>query len=214
MKYPSLRLCFATTVLYAACAGACAAEPTHHALRSELLKMEASDQDVRQLAAKGDFSRWAAVDDANRARLKQIVAEHGWPTVAMVGQDGATAAWLLAQHADRDPAFQREVLALMEPLVRQGQASGKDFAYLHDRTHYPQRFGTQGSCVSRTEWQPFEIEDIARVDERRRAVGLAPLAHYANSVKEHCASPHMALHSAAHPKRTVAVPQPTAGAEP
>lgn len=208
------RLLAAALVLYGCCAGALAAGPTHAALRAELLKMEAGDQEVRQLAAKGDFSRWTAVDDANRARLKQIVAAYGWPTVAMVGQDGATAAWLIAQHADRDQAFQREVLALMEPLVRQGQASGKDFAYLYDRTHYPQRFGTQGSCVSRTEWQPFEIEDIARVDERRSAVGLPPLARYASLVKEHCASPHMALHSAAHPKRTVAVPRQATSLEP
>lgn len=194
-------------ILYAASVGAHAAGPTHAALRDELLNMAASDQDVRQLASKGDFSRWAAVDDANRARLKEIVAQSGWPTVAMVGPDGATAAWLIAQHADRDQVFQREVLALMEPLVRQGQASGKNFAYLYDRTHYPQRFGTQGSCVSRTEWQPFEIEDIARVDERRSALGLPPLAEYAKLFKEDCANPHMSLHSASHPKRTVAIPQ-------
>lgn len=214
MKHAPLLQLLMAAILYAGTASVHAADPTHAALRGELLQMEASDQEVRQLAAKGDFSRWATVDDANRARLKQIVAEYGWPTVAMVGQDGATAAWLIAQHADSDKAFQREVLALMEPLVQQGQASGKDFAYLYDRTHYPQRFGTQGSCVSRTEWQPFEIEDIARVDERRRAVGLSPLAQYADAIKEHCASPHMALHSASHPKRTVAVPQPTAQAKP
>jgi hypothetical protein len=207
MKHLRLRLRFSALVFYAACAGACAADPTHAALRAELLKMADTDQEVRQLARKGDFSRWAAVDDVNRSRLKQIVAQLGWATVAMVGQDGATAAWLIAQHADRDPAFQREVLALMEPLVQQGQASGKNFAYLHDRTHYPQRFGTQGSCVSRTEWRPFEIEEIAGVDERRRAVRLPPLAEYAKLFKEGCANPHTSLHSAAHPKRTVAIPQ-------
>jgi len=194
-------------ILYAASVGAYAADPTHAALRAEFLEMQASDQEVRQGAAKGDFSRWAAVDDANRARLKQIVAAYGWPNVAMVGRDGASAAWLLAQHADRDKPFQHEVLALMEPLVQQGQASGKNFAYLVDRTHYPQRFGTQGSCVSRAEWQPFEIEDIARVDERRSALALPPLAEYEKLFKEACASPHMSLHSASHPKRTVAIPQ-------
>ena len=49
----------------------------------------------------------SAVDAVHTARLKAIVAAHGWPTVAQVGQDGADAAWLLAQHADKDPAFQR-----------------------------------------------------------------------------------------------------------
>lgn len=208
MTYAYFGQLLAAAIFCMGAAGAHAADPTHAALRNELLKMEASDQEVRQRAVQGDFSRWTAVDEANRARLKQIVAEYGWPTVAMVGQDGATAAWLIAQHADRDKAFQREVLALMEPLVRQGQASGKDFAYLVDRTHYPQRFGTQGACVSRTEWRPFEIEDIARVDERRSAVGLPPLAEYAKRIGEACASPYMALHDASHPKRTVAIPRP------
>ncbi|WP_027864322.1 DUF6624 domain-containing protein [Massilia alkalitolerans] len=116
---------FTAAILFAGSAGAHAAGLTHAALRDELLKMAASDQEVRQLARKGDVSRWAAVDDANRSRLKEIVAQHGWPTVAMVGQDGATAAWLIAQHADRDQAFQREVLALMEPLGRKGRHPGR-----------------------------------------------------------------------------------------
>lgn len=214
MKRARLERLFTAAILYAGCLGAYAADPTHAALRDELLKMAASDQEVRQRANKGDFSRWAAVDAANQARLKQIVAQSGWPTIAMVGQDGANAAWLLAQHADRDPAFQRQVLALMEPLVQEGQASGKHFAYLYDRTHYPQRFGTQGSCVSRSEWQPFEIEDLTGVDERRRAVGLPPLSEYAKLFKEGCASPYTSLHSAKDPKRTVAIPQRTIEAKP
>lgn len=199
-----------------ACIGsmtAFAGDAGHAALRDELLKMAASDQEVRQAANKGDFSRWAAVDAANQARLKDIVARFGWPTYAMVGEDGARAAWLIAQHADSDKAFQRAVLALMEPLVREKQASGKQFAYLYDRTHYPQRFGTQGDCVSRTEWQPFQIEEIANVDERRRAVGLPPLSEYAKLFKDACANPYTALHSASDPRRTVAIPAPKAEAE-
>jgi hypothetical protein len=48
-----------------------------------------------------------AVDAANTARMKRIVAERGWPGRSLVGDDGAQAAWLLVQHADHDPAFQR-----------------------------------------------------------------------------------------------------------
>lgn len=191
-----------------------AADVTHAALRDELLKMAASDQEVRHLANNGDFSRWSAVDTANQARLKQIVAQFGWPTFAMVGEDGARAAWLLAQHADTDKSFQLEVLALMEPLVQRDQAAGKYFAYLYDRTHYPQRFGTQGDCVSRTEWQPFQIEDIAHVDERRRALNLPPLSEYAKLFREACGNPYTALHSASDPKQTVAIPEPKTNREP
>jgi hypothetical protein len=101
---------------------------------------------------------------------------------------------------------------MMVPLVERQQASGKDYAYLYDRTHYPQRFGTQGSCVSRQEWQPFEIEDIDKVDERRRAVNLPPLAEYAKVFE--CSNPNFALHSAADPRKTVPVHRPETAVTP
>jgi hypothetical protein len=122
----------------------------------------------------------------------------------MVGEEAAKDAWLLAQHADSDKAFQLKVLALMEPLVQQHQASPKDYAYLYDRTHYPQRYGTQGTCVSRTEWQPFEIDDIAHVEERRRALKMPPLADYVKMFD--CSAPFIVLHDPADPQRTVPVP--------
>ena len=31
-------------------------------------------------------------DDARTQRLKEIIAEHGWPTIDLVGEDGADAA--------------------------------------------------------------------------------------------------------------------------
>jgi hypothetical protein len=56
----------------------------------------------------------ASINAANLSRLKGIVAEFGFPTLAMVGPEGANAAWLLTQHADDDPAFQKHVLTLIE----------------------------------------------------------------------------------------------------
>lgn len=35
----------------------------------------------------------------NAARLREIIAEHGWPHEEIAGEDGAKAAWLIAQHA-------------------------------------------------------------------------------------------------------------------
>jgi len=149
--------------------------------------MKAVDQDVRSRSANSDFEKWAESDARNLRRLKEIVEKYGWPTYAMVGEDGGRAAWLLAQHADRDTDFQRIVLELIEPLVENGQASRKDYAYLYDRTHYPQRFGTQGTCVSREEWRPFEIDDLAGLAERRRKADMPPIAEYAAMFKEMCA---------------------------
>lgn len=73
------------------------------------------------LTTEGEERVLSAVDAAHTARLKAIVAAHGWPTVAQVGQDGADAAWLVAQYADKDPPFQRSVADAMQPLVARGQ---------------------------------------------------------------------------------------------
>ncbi len=150
-------------------------------LRRELLEMTRIDQDARN---QRDAKIMLAVDTRNTSRLKDIVAKHGWPTISLVGEDGARAAWLLAQHADADPSFQLEVLQLMEPLLAKKEADGKLFAYLFDRTHKPQRYGTQGSCSGSGVWSPREIEDAPNVDKRRATVGMVPekLADYAQFV--------------------------------
>lgn len=184
-----------------------AADPTHPVLRTELLQMKERDQAVRKASTQEEFRKWGEIDAANRKRLKEIVDQHGWPSFAMVGEDGGRAAWLLAQHADQEPDFQRKVLGLMAGLVKQGQASAKDYAYLYDRTHYPQRFGTQGRCVSAEEWQPFEIEDIDNVDARRREAGMPSLSDYAAMFKNVCAQAHIAKQRQDEARRTVPVPQ-------
>lgn len=212
MRNTMSRRILAAGVLCALALAAHAAAPTHPALRDELLKMREHDQEVRHATDQEGMRKWIEADAANQARLKQIVDQYGWPTFAMVGEDAATAAWLLAQHADSDKPFQLKVLALMEPLVQQNQASAKDYAYLYDRTHYPQRYGTQGTCVSHTAWQPFEIEDIAHVDERRRALKMPPLADYAKLFD--CSAPYITLHDPADPHRTVPVPSSTPAATP
>ena len=212
MRSTKSRNILAASILFALALAAHAAAPTHPALRDELLKMGEHDQEVRHATDQEGLRKWREADAANQARLKQIVDQYGWPTFAMVGEEAATDAWLLAQHSDSDKAFQLKVLALMEPLVRQQQASAKEYAYLYDRTHYPQRYGTQGTCVSRTEWQPFEIEDIAHVDERRRALKMPPLANYTKLFD--CSPPFIPLHDPADPHRTVPVPSSTPAATP
>jgi len=61
-----------------------------------------------------------ASDRKTTARMKEIVAKHGWPGKRLIGEDGANAAWLLVQHADANLVFQKQCLALMKPLVDAG----------------------------------------------------------------------------------------------
>jgi Family of unknown function (DUF6624) len=149
-------------------------------LRAELLRRAARDQDAR-MQAERDWEPVAAVDAENLPWLKQVIAETGWPGRSLVGEDGAHAAWLLAQHADRDPAFQRSCLTLMTDAAGHGEASPTEVAYLTDRVllaeGQQQEYGTQ--LAGRDgRWQPRQLRDSGTVDQRRAAVGLGPIADY------------------------------------
>jgi len=161
--------------------------PSHPELRAELLELRGVDQEIRNpdhIVVGNEMD----VDARNTARLKEIIAKHSWPTFSMVGEDGATAAWLIAQHADQDPKFQRSVLAMMEKLLPEGEASSSNYAYLYDRTHSPQRYGTQGACVAPGKGEPREIENAEAVDERRASMSIRPqkLAEYIGFISKLC----------------------------
>ena len=167
-------------------------------LRAELLRMEALDQVVRESSfgdgapdlsnARGvwrlaqDGVRMWRVDGPNTERLKEIVAEHGWPTRAEVGEDGRSAVFLIVQHADRDPAFQRVALEPMREAYGAGDASGHDLALLTDRVRVAEgRSQVYGSQVYMEPGKPptlRPIEHEAAVNRRRAELGLEPLSEY------------------------------------
>ena len=153
-------------------------------LRAELLRRTVPDQEARWAH---DFAGMERADADNLPWIRQVITEHGWPGRSDVGDDGAQAAWLLVQHADADPAFQRDCLGLLTAAVGQGEARRSHLALLTDRVlvaeGQPQEYGTQlryraGECV------PFPVRDPERVDERRAAMALQPLADYVTLVAE------------------------------
>jgi hypothetical protein len=153
-------------------------------LRAELAAMYAADQAARGPQADRSQEAMRAARDADRARaarLDEIVALHGWPGSSLVGDDGASAAWIIVQHADHDPAFQERMLELLQVAVEQGEASLKKAAYLTDRVCVnrgrPQIYGTQFGGSAET-YGPQPIADRSGLDERRAGVGLEPFAEY------------------------------------
>jgi hypothetical protein len=148
------------------------------ALRAELLRRVAKDQAARKSL---DIDGMREADGENLPWLKAVIAEHGWPGTSLVAADGAQAAWLLAQHADADPAFQRQCLDLLTAAVAAGEASERNLAYLTDRVllaeGQPQVYGTQ-MTNSGGHYVPRNLRDPDSVDERRAAVGLGPIAEY------------------------------------
>jgi len=125
-----------------------------------------------------------AVDEDNTRWFRALLDRSGWPGRSRVGDQGALAAWLLAQHADHDADFQRRCLALLEAAVHDGEADAGHWAYLVDRVRCaegrPQVFGTQfwHGPFGAGPLGPRPIENIEGLDERRRSVGLGPFADY------------------------------------
>jgi hypothetical protein len=154
-----------------------------------------SDAERQNFYVRFTERRWIALDARNTADLKALLAIHSWFSIGKFGTDADDNAWLLAQHADQDREFQRRVLAILEPLVAQGETNPQHYAYLFDRLAVslgqpdalkPQRYGTQGRCVGKGKWEPFEVEDPANLDKRRASVGLPPEDEYKKVFKDVC----------------------------
>lgn len=157
----------------------------NQALHDELLAMRERDQEVRKTLVEkyGMNPNWSAddlawmesVDYANTTRMKEIIAQYGWPGYSLVGAEGEHTAWLLVQHAGRDLPFQNQCLALLTAAVEAGDASARNMAYLVDRVRVnegkPQLYGTQYR-IHDGDFSAGEIEDSAGVEIRRAQVGL------------------------------------------
>ena len=116
----------------------------------------------------------------NQAWLKQLLESQGWPSRELYGEKAQTA-FLIAQHADKDLEFQKQVLVLLRKAVKKGNAPASEQAYLEDRVlvnqGQPQIYGTQvvkkeGKVVLKP------VRDRATLDERRKSVGLGPIEEY------------------------------------
>jgi hypothetical protein len=154
--------------------------------REALIQAAVKDLETRaRLAATGALfdgynPQMEAVHVENAALLAQAFDAMGWPGPAAVGEDGASAAFLILQHAIGAPDLQRRGLALMLEAIPQNQANLIDAAYLTDRIAVfegrAQLFGTQMDWGEMGELGPAPIKDPETVDQRRADIGLPPLA--------------------------------------
>ena len=154
-------------------------------LQSALLEMLKRDTDVRRAfgVSPDQENRQALLkmDRIHTAQVKALMLEHGWLTPSVVGEDGATAFFILVQHADQDRNFQRLALLELEKAVSIGQAKPEFLAFLTDRLKVadglPQVYGTQMRVVG-DKLEPFETEDVENLNARRSSVGLESFEAY------------------------------------
>jgi len=175
-----MKIAYILITLAACSITASAAEPTHPKLQKELVAAEKEDQAIRkQLFAKGAqnldqdvVTRMKSLDMKNQIRLKAIIAQYGWPTRKMVGANGVHAAFIILQHANRDP---------LKKSYAAGDIKGNSIALLTDRVLVgegkPQLYGTQANIIN-GEAIYNEIEQPKNLDKRRAELGLCPHAQY------------------------------------
>ncbi|WP_020571918.1 DUF6624 domain-containing protein [Neolewinella persica] len=178
-----------------------AAAVTYPAISADIIARRKDDQKLRfkyiKLIQKGKQAtkkfkalteELQATDRDNTNRMREIMAEIGWPTYDKVGRYASNTAWLLVQHADRQPQFQAQCLPLLKAAVDAEQATPSNYAYLYDRVRKSrgekQYYATQPADNRVTGEKSFvTIEDEPGVQQRREAMGIEQtISDYATSM--------------------------------
>jgi hypothetical protein len=137
--------------------------------------------------------QWANFKDSvftsDKIWAEGILKQYGFLGVDKVGKEGSDHFWLLVQHCDKYPEFQKAVLKKMDIEVKKANANPNNYAYLYDRVKAnageKQLFGTQLTYEVATTGRAIiknGLSDSANVDSLRKAYDLPPLKDYLNQM--------------------------------
>jgi len=158
-------------------------------VRARLEALRVMDQAPLMIAAHADLSGLSEaerreVQGLMNAEIQRLSAENvqtlvamvpsdGWFSSTVYGEDAATGAFLVVQHADT--ALQKRFLPAIEAMAERGEASRSFYALMYDRIAVAegrlQRYGTQMQCVN-GRMQPFPTEDTDQLEARRAPMGF------------------------------------------
>jgi hypothetical protein len=138
------------------------------ALRSKLV------QSVQR--SEGYNEEMKELHNRNAKVLSDIIDTIGYPTIDKVGKEANEATWLIIQHSIGQPEFMRTCAELLESAVRENKADLKSLAYLTDRIavfeEKLQLYGTQFDWDENGNLSPNPFDDLNKVNERRKSIGL------------------------------------------
>ena len=160
-------------------------------LKQELLKMSLKQQELLQQVVrqdqtkKSDQEKLHKIYEEDTIRLCEMLKTNGWPTTALVNEEGVFAAFQILKNAG---AFelQRDLLPVILAAIKKDPFQKREFAGLYDRLRVSvgmkQLFGTQ--AVSTGGFLVlYPVEDPANLDARRAEFGLSPIEQYAKSLE-------------------------------
>ncbi|NSX32286.1 hypothetical protein HTK96_02750 [Brevundimonas vesicularis] len=136
----------------------------------DLSNLSEVDQGTARAEAE---ARLDALSEETVATVLSLVPAEGWFSNAVYGQDAATGAFLVIQHADT--ALQKRFLPALEAMADRGETLKWQYAMMYDRIavaeNRPQRYGTQMQCVA-GRMVPAPTEDPERLEQRRAPMGF------------------------------------------
>lgn len=119
---------------------------------------------------------------SNYKVAKMIFDRHSKSEIAKLDSNTIYKFWLIVQHSDHDVSFQRSFLDFLNSIIASGKVNNGDIAYLTDRVLInegkPQRYGTQIVYSEKNIAVAKDLEDLNKVEDLRRNMGLEPLQQY------------------------------------
>jgi len=129
--------------------------------------------------AKGYNEEMEKLHNSNAETLDEIIERIGYPTIDKVGKEANEAAWLVIQHSIGKPDFMKKCAKLLEHAVIENKANPINLAYLSDRIAVfegkAQLYGTQFDWDENGELSPQKFDDLIKVNQRRKSIGLNTL---------------------------------------
>jgi hypothetical protein len=150
-------------------------------ISAELVERVKRDQAVINDPPKSP--RTAAVIADNLRYLKGLVMELGWIDIPRFGKPAAAAATLIAKHGEDLPLMEA-ALPILERDVKENGGPGEMLSVLTDglllALGKKQKYGTQLMEDEQGKAFVIPVEDPAKVDEFRKAIGILSWTEYLN----------------------------------
>lgn len=160
-------------------------------LKEDLVKMALKERELliqvveKDQTKKSEGEKLHKTYEDHSAKLCQILKTNGWPTTALVDQDGVFAAFQILKNAGTFE-LQRDLLPVLVAVIKKDPTQKREFAGVYDRLRVSagmkQLFGSQAVSVGGF-LVLYPIEDEANVDKRRAGYDLAPLDEYIRTLQ-------------------------------
>lgn len=165
----------------------------HKSIAEKIIELKNADLNLRdKLIQNGQLGEgyneeMEQLHNRNAEILNDIIDTIGYPTIDKIGKEAATAAWLVIQHSISKPHFMKKCAKLLEVATIENKVEPKNLAYLSDRIASfegkPQHYGTQFDWDENGELSPNIFDDLRKVNQRRKRLGLNTLEAQTASIR-------------------------------